>query len=63
MKAVFADTAYFLALVNARDQLHPQALTLTAHPPGPLLTTEWILMELGDALSPPRLTAKNFCAS
>ena len=53
MKAVFGDTAYFLALVNARDYLHRQALTLNEHPPGPMLTTEWVLTELGDALAAP----------
>lgn len=50
MKAVFGDTAYFLALVNARDHLHLQAVAFHQQPPGPLLTTEWVLTELGDAL-------------
>jgi hypothetical protein len=50
---VFGDTAYFLALLNARDHLHPQALALSENPPGSLVTTEWILTELGDALSAP----------
>ena len=50
---VFGDTAYFLALVNARDQLHPQAVALNERPPGPMLTTEWILTELGNALATP----------
>ena len=53
MKAVFADTVFFLALVNARDHLHRQAAALNEHPPGPMLTTEWVLMELGDALAVP----------
>ena len=53
MKAVFADTAFFLALVNARDQFPPQAVALNEHPPGPLITTAWVLMELGDALAVP----------
>ncbi|MBI2814390.1 MAG: type II toxin-antitoxin system VapC family toxin [Opitutae bacterium] len=54
MKPIFGDTSYFLALVNARDHWHAQALALSQRPPGPLLTTEWVLMELGDALvSPP----------
>ena len=58
MKAVFADTAFFLALVNARDHLHPQATALNEHPPGPMLTTEWVLTELGDALAVPSGRAK-----
>ena len=51
MKAVFADTVYFLALLNAGDQLHGQARELSHHPPGPLITTEFVLAEVGDALS------------
>lgn len=53
MKAIFGDTAYFLALVNARAHLHRQAVALNERPPGPLLTTEWVLIELGDALAGP----------
>jgi predicted nucleic acid-binding protein len=53
VKPVFGDTSYFLALVNARDNWHAQALSLSRQPPGPLLTTEWVLMELGDALASP----------
>lgn len=53
MRAVFADTVFFLALVNARDHLHAQAVALNEHPPGPMVTTEWVLMELGDALAVP----------
>jgi hypothetical protein len=34
MKRVFADTAYFVALVRSRDQLHRQATNLQKHPPG-----------------------------
>jgi len=58
VKPVFGDTAYFLALVNARDQLHGQAMTLSRDPPGPMVTTEWILMELGDGLSLPPVRVK-----
>jgi len=58
MKAVFADTVYFLALLNRSDQLHRQALSLSLNPPGPLLTSEFILLELGDALSRPENRAR-----
>ncbi len=50
---VFGDTAYFLALVNARDYSHRQAVALNEQPLGPMLTTEWILAELGNALATP----------
>ncbi len=53
MNTVFGDTVYFLALLNARDQFHRQALALSERPPGPMLTTEWVLTELADALATP----------
>ena len=53
MKAVFADTVYFLALLNPEDQWHSQARSLSLQPPGPLLTTEFVLTEVGDGLSRP----------
>lgn len=53
MKPVFADTVYFLALLNPADQFHRQARALSQQLPGPLLTTEFILTEVGDGLSRP----------
>jgi predicted nucleic acid-binding protein len=53
MKRVFADTAYFIALVRKRDQLHRQASYFQKHPPGKLLTTEWVLTEAGNRLAEP----------
>jgi len=53
MKPVFADTVYFLALLNPTDQLHRKARALNLQPPGPLLTTGFVLMEVGDGLSRP----------
>ncbi|HEY2343224.1 MAG TPA: PIN domain-containing protein [Chthoniobacteraceae bacterium] len=54
MKAVFADTAFFLALINSRDQYHLRARELNASLEAPLLTTGWIMLELGNALSASR---------
>jgi predicted nucleic acid-binding protein len=54
MSLVFAATVYFLALLNPTDQWHPQARALSVDPAGPLLTTEFVLMEVGDALSQPQ---------
>ena len=51
MKSVFADTVYFLALLNPADQWHPQARSLSLQLPGPLVTTEFVLLEVGDGLS------------
>jgi uncharacterized protein len=53
MRPVFGDTVYFLALVNPADRFHRQALALSREPLAPLVTTEWVLTEVGDALSQP----------
>ena len=53
MNPVFADTAYFIALPNPSDHYHSRALELTQHPTGPLVTTIWVLVEVGDAFSQP----------
>jgi uncharacterized protein len=53
VSAVFGDTVYFLALLNARDQFHRQAIVLSENPPGKSVTTEWVLIELADALAMP----------
>jgi hypothetical protein len=58
MKRVFADTAYFVALVKERDQLHRQAMNLQKHPPGRLLTSEWVLTEAADSLAEPPTRGK-----
>ena len=53
MRAVFADTAYFIALLNPADNFHECAREFARRPPGPLLTTYWTLAEVGDAFSQP----------
>jgi predicted nucleic acid-binding protein len=52
MNAVFADTFYFLALINDRDAMHARALQF-ADRSCRLVTTAWLLTEVGDALSAP----------
>lgn len=49
--ATFVDTGYILALVNTADQYHERAraTAATVHPP--LVTTEAVLVEIGNALS------------
>jgi uncharacterized protein len=54
VNTVFADTVYFLALLNPADQRHPSARNLSRNALGPLVTTEFVLMEVGDALSDPQ---------
>jgi predicted nucleic acid-binding protein len=53
MRTVFADTFYFLALVNPGDVRHEQASAYTASIKGRIVTTHWIIIELGDALAKP----------
>jgi hypothetical protein len=50
---VFGDAVYFVALLSARDRWHAHARAINQNPPGPLVTTEWILTEVGDAFSQP----------
>jgi uncharacterized protein len=52
---VFVDTSFVVALVNQRDQHHLKALDLSSQfEPRHLLTTDAVLLEIGNAL------AKNF---
>ena len=53
MKVTFADSAYFLALLNARDQYHDRAKRASAGLQGQILTTTWVLTEVADAFSKP----------
>src|SRR5437870_8974726 len=50
MKSVFADTFYFLALLNERDAAHARAVAASRIAGLALVTTEFVLIELADAL-------------
>jgi predicted nucleic acid-binding protein len=50
---VFADTYYFLALLAKGGPDHSRALRVTNEIRRRLLTTEWILVEVGDAMASP----------
>jgi len=54
MKTVFADTFYFLALLDSREQRHLQALEASRDSELLLVTTEWVLAEFGDAYCQPQ---------
>ena len=49
MTALFADAFYFLALLNKSDKGHAPALQFRKSGL-PLVTTSWVLTEVGDAL-------------
>jgi hypothetical protein len=53
MMAVFADTFYFLALLNQRDAAHKKAVAASRTPGLMVTTTEFVLLELADALCQP----------
>ena len=50
MNTVFADTSYYLALLDERDAMHERALAESTVN-RPILTTEFIILELGNACS------------
>lgn len=54
MKAVFADTFYYFALLNPNDSAHKAALTATRKLDSATVTTGWILLKLANALSASR---------
>jgi predicted nucleic acid-binding protein len=47
---VFADTAYWIALVDARDSYRDRAQAWTAHVTGTITTTTFVLTETANAL-------------
>jgi predicted nucleic acid-binding protein len=49
----FVDTYALIAWLNGRDQHHAQVSAYLDGFTGQLVTTEWVLMELADALSAP----------
>lgn len=51
MKTVFADAFYFVARLNRRDQYHDRVLEFSRSFRARLLTSDWILMEVADALA------------
>ena len=51
MKLVFADTGFYIAFVNPRDLLHPRSQDFSRRFTGRLLTTEYVLIEVGNFLS------------
>ena len=48
MTRVFADTAFYVALVNPRDALHARAVAAMAGPPRGIVTTEFVLVEVAN---------------
>jgi predicted nucleic acid-binding protein len=53
VKRVFADTHFFIALLNVRDDAHARAVQVENGPALHLVTTRWVLAELADAMASP----------
>jgi predicted nucleic acid-binding protein len=51
MKSVFVDSYFYLALLNPRDRAHRSATTVLGAIAGRLVTSQWVLAEVGDALA------------
>ena len=51
--AAFLDTVHILALINPRDDWHARAASAAKEAPERLVTTEAVLVEVANALSPP----------
>lgn len=50
---VFADTAWFIALLNGEDAAHARALDYSRRPFREIVVTEFVLLELADAFCRP----------
>jgi predicted nucleic acid-binding protein len=48
---VFADTSYYLALGNQRDESHRRAVAALHDDSFQVVTSAWVLLEIGDGLS------------
>ena len=51
MKPGFVDTSFYIALTNPRDALHAAAKRLGQQTRGQVITTEYVLIEVGNWLS------------
>jgi len=51
MNPVFADTSYYVALLSETDQWHEAAVKQSAQLLGRQVVTEYVVVELGSALS------------
>lgn len=51
MNRVFADTSFYVALLNHRDSLHANALKWVQRDDVEYVTTDLVLIELGNAMS------------
>ena len=48
MNEVFADTSFYIAFASPKDRWHQEARSFALAFPGTMLTTEFVLIELGN---------------
>jgi len=60
MKTVFADSYFFFALVNPNDPAHTKAVDFIRQYRGRMVTTGWIITEIGDGWSKPPQRRQTF---
>jgi hypothetical protein len=51
MTTLFADTSFFVAYLSNRDEAHEWAVEYMTQSTDPILTSEWVLAELGNFLA------------
>ncbi len=54
MNTVFADTSFYIAFASPKDRWHAQARSFALTFRGTMLTTEFVLVELGNFLRAPQ---------
>jgi uncharacterized protein len=57
MNAVFADSYYYFAILNRSDEAHGRARGATLRLKARVITTDWVLTELGDGMAAPNSRA------
>jgi predicted nucleic acid-binding protein len=60
MNGVFADTFYYLALMNPADQYHAAVVRLARTLRKPVFTTTWVFLEVADAMCSPGLRGQAY---
>ena len=58
MRPLFADAYYFVARLNPRDQHHDRVSEFIELFEGDIVTTDWILMEVADALASSKIHSR-----
>ncbi len=51
MNPLFVDSFYFFAILNPKDAAHSKAIEFSEQHAAPLVTTTWVLTEVGDGLA------------